>query len=92
METSARSDESAGRDPAATYRDRAATFGARREEQEHRHRVLAYLRVIVFLASASLVVVPAWRGPASKQIGDLQSARSPPRGTTPGKHRDAGGG
>jgi len=62
MDTTARPEGSPGRDPAATYRDRAATFGARREEQERRHRVLAYLRVIVFLASASLVVVPTWRG------------------------------
>jgi len=62
METTARPEGSPGRDPAATYHDRAATFGAKREEQEHRHRVLAFLRVIVFLASASLVVVPLWRG------------------------------
>jgi len=51
METTARPEGSPGRDPAATYHDRAATFGAKREEQEHRHRVLASLRVVVFLAS-----------------------------------------
>jgi hypothetical protein len=62
METTASSGEPIGHDPAATYRERASVFRARREEEERRYRAIAYLRVVVFLASAALVIVPLWRG------------------------------
>src|SRR5512143_761760 len=50
------------RDPSAEYRERASHFRAKREDEERRYRGVAFLRVVVFLASAALVVVPLWRG------------------------------
>jgi hypothetical protein len=47
---------------ATTYRERASVFHARRDEEERRYRAVAYLRVVVFLASAALVIAPLWRG------------------------------
>ncbi len=49
-------------EPSAEYRARAARFRAKREDEERRYRGVAFLRVVVFLVSATFVIVPLWRG------------------------------
>ena len=50
------------RDPAADYRERAASFTGLGDVEARRDRAIAIARVIVFLASAALVVWPLWKG------------------------------